>query len=655
MIPIDDQEEPCAYEALPLIQERLQMLTPNTLLQNRYLVLRPIGHGGMGTVYQATDTRLHCTVALKQTLLTDEVMRRAFEREARLLARLRHPTLPRVSDHFTEAAGQFLVMEYIQGDDLATLMLRNGGQFPPDRVLGWVLRWGDQLLDALDYLHTQSPPIIHRDIKPQNLKLTPRGDIVLLDFGLARGGAAPTISTASSLAGTIEGYTPSYAPLEQIRGTEPDPRSDLYSLAATLYHFLTGLRPSDALSRAAALLNDKPDLLKLAYEINPQTPLALATLLHNAMALNPDVRPASARAMRQALREAGRTAPGADGDDPARPNGELAIEPTILAARGIDPLTLRFDEPPEVHTGPPSSQMDTVPGCALRQTILTGSPILGLTCAPDSRSVATSGEEGTISLWSVATGELLQRFRGCRYNVQSVAFSFDGRLLAAGGEDKVARVWSTHDGRLLYTLTSAAYPSELVTFSPDNRYLAVSGWGSSVCLWDMQVDPPQLVRTMRTSFVHSLAFSPDSKQLAAGCYDSMVRIWRVADGSLLHVLDRQQNFVLSVAFSAESRLLAAGGGATSIWIWNLDHIRLLDQFEGHTNFVRSLAFSPDGRLLASGSEDRTLRLWRSSDGRQLQILHDHAEGVTSVAFSPDGRLLVSGCRDRRLRLWHVGH
>jgi serine/threonine protein kinase len=140
----------------------------------------------MGAVYEAVDERLDTTVALKETLFSDERLRKQFEREARLLARMHHPALPRVSDHFSENEGQFLVMQFIAGEDLGEMMKDKRGKrgpFPVEQVL----MWGDQLLDALDYLHTQEPQIVHRDIKPQNLKLTSRGQIILLDFGLAKG------------------------------------------------------------------------------------------------------------------------------------------------------------------------------------------------------------------------------------------------------------------------------------------------------------------------------------------------------------------------------------------------------------------------------------------------------------------------------------
>jgi len=131
----------------------------------------------MGAVYEAIEERLDATIALKETFFADERLRKQFEREARLLARMHHPALPRVSDHFSEGEGQFLVMQFITGEDLAHMLTVKQGPFPPDQVLNW----GDQLLDALDYLHTQDPQIIHRDIKPQNLKLTsPDGTRVMI-------------------------------------------------------------------------------------------------------------------------------------------------------------------------------------------------------------------------------------------------------------------------------------------------------------------------------------------------------------------------------------------------------------------------------------------------------------------------------------------
>lgn len=275
----------------------LLMLSPETILQGRYRIIRQLGQGGMGAVYEAIDQRLDTTVALKETFFSDERLRKQFEREARLLARLHHQALPRVSDHFSEGDGQFLVMQFIPGDDLSEMMNRKRGPFPTDQVL----TWADQLLDALDYLHTQDPQIVHRDIKPQNLKLTSRGQIILLDFGLAKGQAGDISRVTTSA--SIFGYTPNYAPLEQIQGLGTDSRSDLYSLGATLYHLITGVKPPDALTRAAAMVNNEPDPLKPASEANPAVAREVDAVLTKAMAQAREQRYPTAADMRRALHE----------------------------------------------------------------------------------------------------------------------------------------------------------------------------------------------------------------------------------------------------------------------------------------------------------------------------------------------------------------
>ncbi len=276
------------------------MLAPNTLLQDRYLVVRLLGQGGMGAVYQATDRKFSNAVALKETFYSDPQLRKAFSHEARLLNRLRHAALPVVTDYFAIGERQFLVMQYIPGKDLEQLLDERKAQGQGVFLTPQVLLWADQLLDALEYLHSQKPPIIHRDIKPQNLKLTPRGEVILLDFGLAKG----IVTHQSQVSQSIRGYTPNYASLEQIRGTGTDARSDIYSIGATIYHLLTGEMPQDAMTRIAAILMGQPDPLRPIASLSPEVPAIIASVIEKAMSPHPDQRYNSAAAMRQALRNA---------------------------------------------------------------------------------------------------------------------------------------------------------------------------------------------------------------------------------------------------------------------------------------------------------------------------------------------------------------
>ena len=283
----------------------------------------------MGAVYEAIDQRVSCVVALKEyTVGAQSDARQAFQREAALLANLRHSALPKVMDYFDGPQGDFLVMEYIPGLDLAALLALRDGPFPPEQVA----RWAIELLKLLEYLHTREPPILHRDIKPANLKVTKQDEIFLLDFGLAKGAAGQmaTIETSKS----VPGYTPVYAPIEQILGHGTDPRSDLYSLAATLYHLLTGQSPVSAPARFDAVENDRPDPLPAANKLNSLVTSDIAAVLRSAMALSRKDRPASASEMRIVVEHAAQAAVESNA---ARANAEAALIKTLPHPPEVDP------------------------------------------------------------------------------------------------------------------------------------------------------------------------------------------------------------------------------------------------------------------------------------------------------------------------------
>ena len=270
------------------------MLNNGTVLHGRYRIVRLIGSGGMGAVYEAIDWRLDVTVAVKQCRLPGADADSAFEREAKLLAVLRHPSLPVVMDYFVDDGAQFLVMQFVEGDELRMLLDRSGERIPPAEVAGWART----LLDVLSYLHNHVPPVVHRDIKPANVKRTPLGEIVLLDFGLAKGWPAGEVTQTDR---SVFGYTLAYAPPEQIQGMKTDPRSDVYAVGATLYHLLTGRPPVNARDRSGAVGSGTPDPLPMAHVAVAAVPESLGRLIGRAMALDAADRYSSARDMREAL------------------------------------------------------------------------------------------------------------------------------------------------------------------------------------------------------------------------------------------------------------------------------------------------------------------------------------------------------------------
>lgn len=241
----------------------------------------------MSRVYLATDERLSVKVAIKENLQTEPQARAQFHREAEFLARLSHPNLPRVTDYFDDAATgrQYLVMDYVEGDDLAAIVQRQG-PLPEKLAVTYIA----QILDALEYMHEQQAPIIHRDIKPSNIKITPQGKAVLVDFGIAK------VYEASALTMTgARSVTPGFAPPEQY-GMRTDTRSDIYAVGATLYTLITGQIPPESTLRVANLVT-MPALNTLAKGVSPQVENAIR------VAMEPDTtkRWNSAKAFHDAL------------------------------------------------------------------------------------------------------------------------------------------------------------------------------------------------------------------------------------------------------------------------------------------------------------------------------------------------------------------
>jgi serine/threonine protein kinase len=262
-------------------------LERGTLLHKRYRVVEILGQGGMGSVYRAVDENLGVDVALKENLFTTDEYARQFRLEAVILANLRHPNLPRVSDHFVVGEqGQYLVMDFIAGEDLRERMERLGKITDEEAVM-----IGAAICDALTYLHTRKPPILHRDLKPGNVKITPDGHIFLVDFGLAKVVQGSQATTTGARA-----MTPGYSPPEQYGTARTDVRTDIYSLGATLYAALTGIIPEDGLARAM----ENAQLTPLRKR-NSKISRRLATAIEQAMAVDPGDRFQTAEEFKYAL------------------------------------------------------------------------------------------------------------------------------------------------------------------------------------------------------------------------------------------------------------------------------------------------------------------------------------------------------------------
>ena len=666
------------------------MLAPETLLQSRYLIVRLIAQGGMGAVYEAKDQRLGSTVALKESFFSDDLLCKAFEREARLLANLRHPVLPFVSDHFVEGNGQFLVMQFIAGDDLGQTLEQKGSLFSPEEVLNWA----DQLLDALDYLHTQDPPIIHRDIKPQNLKLAARSQIILLDFGLAKGSAAGM--SQSSAAGSVFGYTPNYAPLEQMQGAGTDPRSDQYSLAATLYYLMTGLTPTDALTRAAALLNKKPDPLLSIDEINPQVKPAIAAVLKRAIAVNREARFDSTSLLRSALRDARHSPTVAYSDNRAEskqlvgstvlrsspdkePPRQSDYATTVVSASGQTETDIA--ERPLLQTGQVTaartqsvaehllSEMKRYKkGVAIGLTALIiiisaiGLVLYKLASSTQSKNRPTSSLEVTRMTQLTTSGNILQ-----------AAIAPDGKYVAylmddVGGQSIWLRQVGTSSSAQIVPPTSSYYAG--LTFSPDGShlyYVLYENGGGTSTLYRVSI-LGGAARKLVSGIISVPAFSPEGKRFAFVRYypkqSQDALIVANADGSEERRLAIRNAPIHMPSWSPDGRTIAcsAGSGEAPDQFENVIEVSIQDGVEKPIGSHRwasvgHVAWLSDGGGLIIVATDRgsgSSQIWELSypAGEVRRVTND-LNNYDGLDLTADSNSLVTIQRNSIQHTWIV--
>jgi len=256
------------------------------IINQRYRIVKSLSQGGFGRLYRAWDLSLKRPCAIKQNLEESQEGREQFETEALILADLHHPNLARVTDYFyVHDEGQFLVMDYVEGEDLQSMLDTRG---PLQE--GLAITWINQVCDALTFIHSQNPPIIHRDIKPANIRITPEGKAVLVDFGIAKTYTPDKITVTGARA-----VTPGFAPVEQYGSSRTDARTDVYAIGATLYTLLTGVEPPESINLAAG--SPLPKLTSVNVQINPSVEAAV----HTAMALQPEERYQSITALQAAL------------------------------------------------------------------------------------------------------------------------------------------------------------------------------------------------------------------------------------------------------------------------------------------------------------------------------------------------------------------
>ncbi len=608
-------------------------LPANHVLKQRYRIHSLVGQGGMGAVYKAEDTKFgNRFIAVKEmrltTLNSEEASQSvdAFQGEAHLLASLMHPNIPRIYDHFSEDGRWYLLMDFIEGPTLEEYLTNWAEGYMP---LEEVITIGIQLCTALDYLHTRQPPIIFRDLKPANIIRMPNGQLVLIDFGIARH------FKLGQLRDTIPFGSVGYAAPEQYGKVQTSPRADIYSLGATLHQLLSGHNPALNPFRFAPLL-----------PIVQRVPAELEALILQMVDLDENKRPSSTVIIQQELQRISARQPTAQ-------IGTLRIE----SQAGLLPLSTTRRLPPMGTTlvtyhghkervlglawSPNGKYIasasadktvqvwDAVTGNSLMDYPEHAAWIKAIMWSPDGTSIASAGADSTVQIWNVQTGRTRLLYRGHTNIVTTLAWSPDGKYIASAGYDRTIQVWDAFTGDMLgiYHGHSPLAMINALTWSPDGRYIASASDDKTVQVWPYEqirgilvqeekvARKNSLIYSAHTGWVKTVAWSPNGARLASGSWDNTVRLWNATDGRFVYVHADHGSWINAVSWSPNSTRIASASndGTVHVWDANTGHEvftkRTFFTYEGHRDDVRAVAWSPDGTRVASGGNDTTVQIW----------------------------------------------
>lgn len=645
-------------------------LAPGYLLKRRYRIIARLGNGGFGAVYKAEDGQVgNRLVAVKEmnrgglTPLEIAGAAEAFKREALLLAKLKHPGLPGIRDHFTEAGRWYLVMDYIEGETLEARFDRLG-RLRIDEVLGI----GMQLCEVLNYLHNCQPPVIFRDLKPANIIVSPQGRIYLIDFGLARL-FDPAQSRNSSPVGS-----PGYAAPEQYDSPQTTVRADIYSLGATLHQLLTGaypaLRPFEfvpirfpPMSSLAGL----GDLIMRMLEMNPQRrPENMQVVARELQRIAGQMKEASALAIRQANNQPSWPLAAGSSFTPRTLSRGSAQSP----ASGISGSLPRQAVPrtPRDSVPSPSSGNLMDPPTGSELCVFEGhmDAIDDLCWSPDGQLIASISEDKTAYIWNIETGAIVQMYRDARKRAMALDWSPDGSLLAFGyaGDKRnpeTLQVIQALTGQQVFAYvsnagfwnTQADKTIFAVAWSPDSARLACGGGEYKIDIFDTRLWKQQITYKGHHSAVHTLAWSPDGRQIISTGADDAMHLWDAMNGRNVATYFKHSGIVSGVAWSPNGQRIVSVSYDKTAEVWNAFTGTSLTTYRNHSDRIQSVAWSPDGTRIATGARDGSVHLWDANKGTTHLMCNGHSDSVNVVRWSPDGKRLATGSADKTARIWSV--
>lgn len=564
-----------------------------------YRLTHLLGRGGFAEVYLAEHRYLGIQAAVKVlNIRANQKMQDRIAEEARTIARLDHPHIARLMEFGFEGATPYLVMPFAPGGTLRARHPR-GTIVPFERMMFYVL----QIAEALQYSHDEK--VVHRDVKPENILVGSRNELLLSDFGIAIAAHVTASLSEQAVAGTVVYMAP-----EQARG-QARRASDQYALAIMIYEWICGTPPFTG-TAIEVLLKHQLEQLPLTEKrsrIFDHPGDYASQVLMKALAKDPRERYPSVMAFARALEVVSR---------------------------------------------------DYKPGMGTAHVLYRkhSSIVYTLAWSPNQRYVVSGGEDATVQIWDAETG------RACRFYlkharcIRGLSWSPDSTRIASASEDRTIQVWNAQTGEQLLTYEGHRALVAVVEWSPDGRHIASSSWDGSAQVWDANTGAhiftyrghdPGGEEPMEVS---ALAWSPDGKRIASGGEDMTVQIWDAHAGHPLATY-REHSPLHAVTWSPDGRHIASTSWDRAVRIWDVRSGQPVLTYDRHMQTVLCLAWSPDGKCIASGSMDGTLHLWNAQTGACDFIFYEHAASVYAVTWSPDGRRIASAGADGVVRVWQA--
>lgn len=607
------------------------------LLGDRYRARSPLSQGGISQTFIGVDEQKVTSdpCVIKQFRPYSQAAQSSFLREVLQLESVsQHPQLPTLLNSFQQGDRQYLILEYIQGENLAQEAAR-GGNFSETKIEKIL----EEILPILHFLHQNK--FIHRDIKPENIIRRRDNSLSLVDFGLVK-----RVSGATQKAGTTVGSAEYTAP-EQLMG-QAKFSSDIYSLGVTCISLLTQMPPFDLFDMVSNTWVWQDFLLDPISD-------TLGKVLNTAI-LPADQRYDSVEPIWQTLFS-----------DRPLPTFDISAPPATTTN-----VTATTRPTPQKAATSPSPSPDTSWQCVLN--ITTDDPpkeITDIALISPSQILASAGWDGAVKLWDLHTGQQLQILEDPTSGIVSLTATTDGNLLVAGSADGTIWVWNLRQLRqgepptLLnswrkHSSVVAAVAIRSSNNPGENQILASASRDRSVKLWHLPDGNLQTTLSGHQERVTCVTFSPNHSLLVSGSQDAKIKIWKVAsrtappNGEPIGELLGHEGVVHAVALTADGRAISSSWDRT-IKIWQLSTGECLHSFSGHLLPAVSVTIRPNSKIFATGSHDGTIKLWNIDTAQCLATLTEHTQGITAVKFSPDGSTLASCSADGTVKLWRCSH